>query len=170
MDLEVNGLLNRRVSFLILVVAIISSLLAFPHRVTGETTESVMICVYCEGDWSGSYGARSDIHQISGNTNITYQFNRTNPTYGWAPTAIVSKTSPGDYNLTLTIETLTRIVLERATTTAEFGQVTVAWSEEPIPIPGFPWPAILMALIGAVAVILKRRKKLQKGEELPVGR
>ncbi|MFX1508917.1 MAG: hypothetical protein ACFFBR_01295 [Promethearchaeota archaeon] len=151
--------MSRRLSIAILVVIVISGLLAFPNRVTGETTESVIICVYCEGDWSGSYGARSDIHQISGNTSTTYQFNRTNPTYGWAPTAIVSKTSPGTYNLTLTIETPTRVILERATTTAEYGQLTVAWSEEPIPIPGFPWPAILIALIGTFALMLKRKNK-----------
>ncbi|MFX1317586.1 MAG: hypothetical protein ACFE9D_00480 [Promethearchaeota archaeon] len=151
-------MLNRRVSIAILVVVVISGWLTFPNRVTGETIESVIICVYCEGDWSGSYGARSDIHQISGNTSTTYQFNRTNPTYGWAPTAIVSKTSPGTYNLTLTIETPTRIKLERATTTAEYGQVTVAWSEEPIPIPGFPWPAILFALIGTFPLILKQKR------------
>ena len=107
---------------------------------------------------SGSYGAGFDIHQISGNTSTTYQFNRSNPAYGWAPTAIVSKTSAGNYSLTLTIETLARVVLERASTTAEFGEVSVVWSEEPIPIPGFPWPAMVIALIGAIAFSLKRRK------------
>jgi hypothetical protein len=150
-------LLNRRVSIAILFVVFVGGLFAFPSRVTGVTSDSVMICVYCEGDWAGSYGAGFDIHQISGNTSTTYQFNRTSPTYGWAPTAMVSKTSTGNYNLTLTIETLARAVLERASTTAEFGEVTVVWSEEPIPIPGFPWPAIVIALIGAVAFFLKRR-------------
>ena len=143
----------------ILFVVFVGGFLAFPSRVTGAPSDSVMICVYCEGDWAGSYGAGFDIHQISGNTSTTYQFNRTSPTYGWAPTAIVSKTSAGDYNLTLTIETLTRVILESASTTAEFGEVTVAWSEEPIPIPGFLWPSIVIALIGALVFSLKHRKE-----------
>lgn len=146
-------------SIAILFVVFVGGLFALPSRITGETSDSVMICVYCEGAWAGSYGAGFDIHQISGNTSTTYQFNRTSPTYGWAPTAIVSKTTAGNYNLTLTIETIARVVLERASTTAEFGEVTVVWSEESIPIPGFPWPAIIIALIGAVAISLKRSQR-----------
>jgi hypothetical protein len=71
---------------------------------------------------------------------------------------MVSKTRAGNYNLTLTIETLARVVLERASTTGEFGEVTVVWANEPIPIPGFPWPAIAVALIGAAVFSLRRRK------------
>lgn len=152
-------LVNRKLNITILIVVFVSSLLVSPNLVNGATIDSIMICVYCEGDWAGSYGAGFDIHQISGNTSTTYQFNRTNSSYGWAPTAIVSKTSAGNYNLTLTIETLARIVLEHASTNAEFGEVTVAWSDEPIPIPGFPWPAIAIALIGAVAFSLKHQKE-----------
>ncbi len=156
------SLFNRRVGIVILIVVFVGGVFAFPSRVTGELSDSVMICVYCEGDWAGSYGAGFDIHQISGNTSTTYQFNRTSSTYGWAPTAIVSKTSAGDYNLTLTIETLARVILERASTTAEFGEVSVVWGEEPIPIPGFPLSAIILGLaLVFILAVRKRRAKIR---------
>jgi hypothetical protein len=144
------------------LLGLVLTIVALPLiQVSAQSIGTVSVCIYCSSAWSGSYSSSGSLESISGTTPKTYDVFREGQTL-WIVSASVSKTSAGSYNLTVTIETLDGGVLERGSTTTEFGFVSISWSEGAAPaIPGFPWLAIISAVATAVFFSLRKRKRAQ---------